>query len=359
MSNIISRSELRHDPIQKRWVIIAADRSRRPDGFARPGRAEEDSAPCPFCPGNEEMTPPEVVALREGGGEPNGPGWSVRVVSNKYPALRIEGELTRRGVGMYDQVSGVGAHEVLIESPDHGRTVDELSLEQCSLIYSTLQERLIDLMRDERFKYVLLFKNHGASAGATLPHPHHQVIATPVTPKTVASELNSARLHYLGKERCLFCDIIAQETEGGERIVSMTDRFIAFAPYASRSPFELFVAPRFHQHSLTEASPDDIRGLAEIMKDLLGRIRAGLDGTPYNYVIHNAPNTETKPRRPSYWATIRHDYHWHIEIVPRTTQTAGFEWGTGFYINPTPPEEAAEYLRGIDPGGSDSDEEGA
>lgn len=358
MSEGVGRSELRYDPIQKRWVIIAADRSLRPNSTTPQTEYDDDVDNCPFCPGNEEMTPPEIVAIREAGSLPNEKGWSVRVVSNKYPALRIEGELTRRGVGMYDQVSGVGAHEVLIESPDHVRTLDRLPIEQGALIYRVLQERLSDLMRDDRFKYVLLFKNQGMTAGATLAHPHHQVIATPVTPKTVAVELNSARDHFIGKERCLFCDMIDQEITGGERIVALTDRFVAFTPYASRSPFELFVAPRFHQHSLTETSDEDILGLTAIMNDVLCRLRIGLNDPPYNYVFHNAPNTDTSPRRPSHWATIRHDWHWHIEIVPRLTRTAGFEWGTGFYINPNPPEESAEYLRGIDPG-TPSDGEGS
>lgn len=307
----------------------------------------KDDTECPFCEGNESMTPPEIVALRENGGA-NESGWSVRVIPNKFPALRIEGSVKRRGIGIYDSITGVGAHEVIVESPGHDTPFDGLSPDHATNIYRVLQERLVDLMRDERFKYVILFKNQGGPAGATLRHPHHQVIATPITPKTVAMELVAAREHFRDKERCIFCDIIDQEIESGERIVETTDRFVAFTPYASRSPYEVFVGPRYHEHSMTETSEDDLAGLADIMQRVLRRLRLALNDPPYNYVIHNAPNTSVKPKRASYWSTIVHDFHWHIEILPRLTRVAGFEWGTGFYINPKPPEEAAEHLRSIE-----------
>lgn len=342
-------SELRHDPIQKRWIIIATDRAQRPDSFAvEPERVIQGSF-CPFCEGNEESTPPEIVAIRDRGSRSNSAGWKIRVVPNKFPALRIEGVLKRQGVGLYDRVNGIGAHEVCIESPDHLKSLTDFDVEHGSRIYRILQERLMDLHRDGRFRYVLLFKNHGAVAGASLPHPHHQVIAVPVTPKTVSTELQSARDYYLDKERCIFCDIIDQEIETGERIVALTEKYVAFCPYASRFPFEIFVAPRVHEHSFAETAPESLTGLAEIMKDVLGRLRVGLNNPPFNYVFHSTPNTEMKPRRPGYWATVKYDYHWHIEILPRLTRVAGFEWGTGFYINPMPPEQAAAHLRSVDP----------
>ncbi|MBN1825029.1 MAG: DUF4931 domain-containing protein [Candidatus Eisenbacteria bacterium] len=341
-------SELRHDPIQGRWVIIATDRGQRPDSFAVEPERIKAGAFCPFCSGNESSTPPEIVAIRERGSSPNSQGWKIRVVANKFPALRIEGELERRGMGVYDRINGIGAHEVVIESPDHYKSIVGLEQGHVTSVYRVLQERLIDLMRDGRFKYVLLFKNHGRIAGASLPHPHHQVIAVPVTPKTVATELQASRQHFLRKERCVFCDILHQEIESGERIVSLTDRFVAFCPYASRFPFEIFVAPRYHEHAFAETSPNDLSGLAWIMQDVLKRLRFGLRNPPYNYIFHTTPNTQTSPKRPAYWSTVRYDYHWHIEILPRLTRVAGFEWGTGFYINPTPPEQAAEYLRSVD-----------
>lgn len=336
--------ELRHDPIQKRWVIIASDRGLRPDDFPKSGQ----SAPtgfCPFCEGNESKTPPEIAAIRYNGRGPNSPGWRVRVVPNKFPALRIEGDLDRKGVGIHDRMNGVGAHEVIIETPRHDLSLADMPVEDLGKVIWMYRERLIDLLRDFRFKYILVFKNYGAAAGASLSHPHTQLIATPVTPLTIAEELTSARDHYRYKERCIFCDVIEQELESGERIVLANDRLVAIAPYASRFPFELFLAPRHHHHSFAEISDGMIHDLAAALKEVLLRIKKCLNDPPYNFLIHTIPNVKTTPKRTAYWDTIAVDYHWHIEIMPRLTRIAGFEWGTGFYINPTAPEEAAKYLR--------------
>jgi UDPglucose--hexose-1-phosphate uridylyltransferase len=335
--------ELRHDPIQKRWVIIAAERGRRPDDFPR-NETVPTGGFCPFCEGNESKTPPEITAIRNGSG-PNQPGWEVRVIPNKYPALRIEGGLDRRGLGAYDRMNGVGAHEVIIESPNHSQELADAPLDHIHKVLRTYRERLVDLLRDQRFKYVLIFKNHGAAAGASLSHPHTQLIATPITPLTLVEELNSAKDHYLDKERCLFCDLIEQELESGQRVVIAGDQFVALAPFASRFPFEIFIAPRSHHHSFAEASEDMLYHLAGVLKEVLLRIKKCLKDPPYNFLIHTIPNVQAKPRHGSDWETIELDYHWHIEFIPRLTQVAGFEWGTGFYINPTAPEEAAKFLR--------------
>jgi len=300
---------------------------------------------CPFCEGNEHTTPPEVFAYRPNGSQPNQPGWTVRVVSNKFPALCIEGDLDREGEGVFDKMNGVGAHEVVIESTDHNLHLADQSLEQLELIIRAYQCRLNDLMGDPRFRYVLIFKNYGVTAGASLSHPHTQLIATPVTPRTISMELDSAREHYLRKERCLFCDIIRQESREGTRVISQNEDFIALCPYASRFPFEVFIAPRVHHHTFANISDGQIKSLAQIMKDILTRLKASLNDPPYNFVFHVAPNTRAKARRPGYWTTLEQDWHWHIEIMPRLTRVAGFEWGTGFYINPVPPEDAARYLR--------------
>jgi UDPglucose--hexose-1-phosphate uridylyltransferase len=339
--------ELRHDPIQKRWVIIASERGRRPDDFPRP-----ESAPaggfCPFCPGNEAKTPPEITAIGYPGRMPNSPGWQVRVVPNKFPALRIEGELERKGLGVLDRMNGVGAHEVIIETPNHDLGMADMSVEDLKRVLWMYRERLSDLLRDFRLKYILIFKNCGAAAGASLPHPHTQIIATPVTPLTLAGELLSARDHYRYKERCLFCDVIEQEVETGERIVLANDHIVVIAPYASRFPFELFLAPRHHHHSFAEINDSMIHELAVALKEVLLRIKVCLNDPPYNFLIHTIPNVKVVPKRTAYWDTIEVDYHWHIEIMPRLTRIAGFEWGTGFYINPTAPEEAAKYLREVE-----------
>jgi len=341
-------SELRHDPIQHRWVIIATDRSKRPTDFLADHTAIAEGAFCPFCPGHEDKTPPEIMAIRPDGSQPNRPGWEVRVIPNKFPALMIEGGLERKGMGIYDRMRGIGAHEVIVESPDHDLALADMPLDRFTTIVDTYRTRHEDLLRDPRFKYILIFKNHGATAGASLAHAHTQIIATPVTPRTVAVELESARGHHQLKERCLFCDVIDQEIDEGRRVVYLDDMYIAFAPYASRFPFEIMLAPRKHRHRLTDIEPGEVAGLARALKDVLSRLKSALKDPPYNFMFHTAPNTETTHKRAHYWESLEFDFHWHVEILPRLTKVAGFEWGTGFYINPTAPEEAARFLKEIE-----------
>ncbi len=338
-------SELRHDPLAKRWVIIATERSRRPEEFDFHVEQEAEPRFCPFCPGHEDKTPAEISAVRPEGGAPNTPGWEVRVIPNKYPALAIEGDLERRGVGLYDRMRGIGAHEVIVESPQHSLHLADLDPVHIERVLAACQERLRDLLRDGRFKYILLFKNYGAAAGATLSHPHTQLIATPITPRAIAMELESARVHYYLKERCIFCDLLAQEIEARDRIVRLDEHFVVMAPYASRFPFELLVIPRRHNHSFAEEPRPMLTALARCLRDTLARLKGALRNPPYNFVFHTAPNTTTLVQRRNYWDTLAVDWHWHIEILPRLTRVAGFEWGTGFYVNPTAPEEAAAFLR--------------
>ncbi len=331
--------ELRKDPVVGRWVIISTERSRRPTNFG-PVRPQHATGFCPFCPGSEDKTPPEVYAARARGGTANGSDWSVRVVPNKFPALQIEGSLDRRGEGLYDKMNGVGAHEVVIEGPAHDQDLADLPVEHIEQVLLAFRERVLDLHRDKRIRYVLIFKNHGEQAGATLEHTHTQLIATPIIPKSIQEELEGARRYWELKERCVFCDIVQQETaEGnGRRVVSMSERFLATMPFAARFPFETWILPRRHDASYQVlGEPDEYRDLAAILKDTLERLNQALDRPPYNFVLHTAPASD-------------HDleyYHWHIEIMPKLTRVAGFEIGSGFYINPTPPEDAAQYLRGM------------
>jgi len=331
--------ELRKDPVVGRWVIISTDRSRRPTNFT-PVRVEKTTSFCPFCPGQEDKTPPEVYACRQNGGGPNSAGWKVRVVPNKFPALQIEGALDRRGEGLYDKMNGVGAHEVVIEGPAHGMDLADLPVEHLVEVLKAYRERMMDLHRDRRFRYVLIFKNHGAGAGATLEHTHTQLIATPIIPKILMEELEGARRYHELKERCVFCDIIQQDTadHNGRRVVAMNDRFLTIEPFAPRFPFETWILPRRHDSSFQVVQDDDeFKDLAKILKDTLGRLNRALDRPPYNFVIHTAPVTEGELEY----------FHWHLEIMPVLTRVAGFEIGSGFYINPTPPEDAAQYLREI------------
>jgi UDPglucose--hexose-1-phosphate uridylyltransferase len=333
--------ELRKDLVTGRWVIIATERGKRPSDF-KPEPAEvQDTANCPFCAGHEGMTPPEIYALRPGGTKPNTSGWRVRVVPNKYPALGIDDPLVKKGVGLYDVMSGFGAHEVVIETPDHCRPIHELSVDEIRDVIEVYRHRVEDLHGDIRFRYVLIFRNEGAQAGASLLHPHSQIIATPITPKRVKEELQGAEAYFKARERCVFCDMIHYEKDAGSRIVHETDQFISFCPFASRFPFEILLFPKQHESNF-HALQGRERELALALKMTMDKLYTALRRPQYNYVIHTAPNLF--PRR-GYWQTIHEDYHWHFEIMPRLTRVAGFEWGTGFYINPTPPEQAAKYLR--------------
>lgn len=340
-------SELRRDPIIGRWVIIAARRAERPVAVAdRETEWEDiDTKVCPFCPGNEHKTPPEVFAIRPSGGEQNSSGWLIRVVPNKYPALTIEGELNRRGLGMFDYMNGVGAHEVIIETPEHKAHLPDMPLSQIKLILLTYRERIVDLRGDKRFLYTLIFRNYKSAAGATLPHPHSQLIAIAITPEIVRRELEAARKHFMEKQRCLFCDLLNQELKLCDRVVLETKHFVVLAPFASRFPYELHIYPKEHCHDFVLMNEEQLEDFATTLKTILACIRDVLNDPPYNYVLHTSPNPVPRPGRPDYWQTLEYDYHWHFEFIPRLTKVAGFEWGTGFYINPVPPEVAASVLR--------------
>ncbi|MCD4653061.1 galactose-1-phosphate uridylyltransferase, partial [bacterium] len=322
------------DPVIGRWVIISTERGLRPNDFSMPATPETKTV-CPFCPGREHLTTPEIYALRPSHTQPNTPGWNLRVIPNKFPALQIEGHLRQRADGIYDKMNGVGAHEVIIETPDHKKTLAELSVEQVKNIFVAYRSRILDLHKDKRFRYVMVFKNHGLAAGASLSHSHSQLIATPIVPKRVAEELKGAQAYFRYKDRCVFCDIVAQEMEDSSRVIDYNDVFLAIAPYAPRCPFETWILPREHQPFFEHSTDESISRLAEIILSIVKKINIVLEFPPFNILIHNSPFDYRKPE----------SYHWHIEIMPRSTWVAGFEWGTGFYINPTPPEEAAEFLR--------------
>ncbi|MCB2198097.1 DUF4931 domain-containing protein [bacterium] len=337
--------EMRHDPVQRRWVVISPERGLRPTDY-KPCREEKEEYD-PFAEGNESDTPPEITAVRPASSKKNGPGWTVRVVPNKYPAFRVEGDLDRRADGLYDAMNGVGAHETVIEATDRDTDIALVTPEHAFQIGRVYRERLVDLMKDKRLRYVLIFRNRGRLAGASLSHPHSQIVATSVTPLAVAIELDSARRHYDDKERCLFCDLLAQEKQARSRIVYESDRFVAYTPYASRVPFEICLMPKQHQHDFREISDNDLRAFMTALQNVLQRIKVALDDPPYNFFLHSSPNSESLTPRSSHWTTLRHDWHWHLEILPRLGNMAGFEFGTGFFINSTPPEQAAEILRAV------------
>ncbi len=336
-------SELRKDPVIDRWVIIASERGARPSDFSDEG-VEVEAKSCPFCGGNEQMTPKEIFAIRDGPRAADGPGWYVRVVPNKFPALNITGHLERTGIGLLDRMDGVGAHEVIIESPEHTLNIADAPASQIVRVLWAFKSRSIDLRGDTRFRHIMIFRNYGAVAGASLSHPHSQLIALPITPKAVKDRLRAARTYYLAKERCIFCDLIRQERALPDRVVHQTDRYIALAPYAARFPFEVHIFPLRHCHDFVLMDEEETWALADFVKDMLTRIKVTLNNPAYNLMIQTAPNPLPRPGRPDYWGTIELDYHWHVEIVPRLTKIAGFEWGTGFYINPVAPEDSARFL---------------
>ena len=338
--------ELRKDPVIGRWVIIATERAKRPDQFSGQAQAAPPEKPCPFCEGSESNTPPEIYAIRPKNTPPNSPGWEVRVVPSIAPFLRIEGELERRGKGIFDMMNGIGAHEIVIETNQHIANMADLSEEQIAKVISCYIYRMNDLEKDKRFKYVMLFKNHDwIAGGGRVRHSRSQLIATPVNPKRVKEELVGARLYYDYHERCVFCDLIRQELEFKERIILDIDGFIAICPFAARFPFEIWILPKKHSCDFTSLSPEMRLDLGRIMKKALAKLKKGLNDPPYNYVLHTAPFRLPKA---GYWKSIDYDYHWHIEIMPRLTRVAGFEWGTGFYICPLPPEQAAKFLREVE-----------
>ncbi|MBI2930027.1 MAG: galactose-1-phosphate uridylyltransferase [Planctomycetes bacterium] len=323
-------AELRRDPVSGRWVIFAVERAERPEEFRSEGFSRAGGA-CPFCRGSEHLTPSEIFALRDNG------VWRVRVVPNKFPALRVEGDLDKRAEGAYDVMSGIGAHEVIIESPEHVVNLTALDDARVGEVLWVYKQRLLDLRRDTRLVYGLVFKNVGPRAGATVEHSHSQLIALPVVPVRVQDEIERARAYFDFRGRCLFCDIVRQEEASQLRIVTETSNFVALEPFAARSPFETHVIPKRHLSHFEATGDDLLREMGTVLRSTLARLDQAIGSAPYNYLIHTAPFT----------SPVMEHYHWHLEIIPRITRMAGFEWGAGFFINPVPPENAAQYLREI------------
>jgi len=328
--------ELRKDPVTREWVVIATERSKRPEDFVSTEERVEPAL-CPFCPGNEGCTPPEILAFRPAGTPRDSPGWWVRVVPNMYPALAVEGTLGQSAQGMYDRMNGVGAHEVMIETPEHDKTLATLPAKHLEDVLWVYRQRYVDLKKDPRMKYVMLFRNHGRRAGASLSHPHSQLIATPMVPRDLRDEIEGVAFYRQFRDRCPYCDMVAQELHDGERVVAENDDFLSIEPFASKYPFETWILPKVHGASFARMTDEEHASLARMLKEVLLRVRICLSDPPYNFIIHTAPchSAEADP------------IHWHLELTPRLTIAAGFEMGTGIYINVTPPEQAAAALRAV------------
>jgi UDPglucose--hexose-1-phosphate uridylyltransferase len=328
-------SELRTDPITGRVVAIDLGPFRRRDDFElEPVRLEDPPSACPLCEGREADAGQEILAWREGG-PANVPGWSVRVVPNRHPMLRIEGQLTVRAEGLLESRDGLGAHEVIVETPIHDQPLHTLEVDRLWRVLWAWRTRIQDLKRDTRFASVVIFKNHGRAAGARLDHAHSQLAAYPMIPPVLADKLRGAARYLSKSGKCIFCDLIAQELSDGRRIIRDQDSLLTIAPYASRAPFETWIMPRDHAPRFEEAADATLHALAAAYKEVMSRIDWALERPAYNLVLHTGPlNGEGDAA-----------FQWHLEIVPRVTRFSGLEWGSGVYRNPVSPEEAAKALR--------------
>jgi len=331
--------ELRKDILLGRWVEVLSE-SLAPSDYALTHNNTPSEGNCMFCPGREHEIPPEIASIRKPGGQP----WWVRAVPSHNPMFQIEGDLGRRGVGIYDRMNNIGANEILIESPEHNTRPEDMGVDQMVRVIRLYRDRNADLEKDSRLRYILIYKDSGRDAGAVFTHPVSFLMATPVIPKTVKDELDNAKQYFAYKERCVFCDIITQELQIGDRVILETKYFVAFCPYAAQFPFETWIIPKRHSCAFHEIIPEEIEDMGYVLMSVLKKLRKIFIDPPFNYFIHTAPNMV--PRR-NHWHTLGEDYHWHLEIMPRLIRTSGFEWGSGFYILPTSPEHAAKYLREV------------
>lgn len=331
--------ELRKDILLGRWVEVLSE-SLAPSDYSIPPNDTPAEDSCILCPGREHEIPREISSIRM----PGGHQWWVRAIPSIKPMFQIEGELGRRGVGIYDRMNNIGANEILIESPEHNTRPEDMGFDQMIRVIRLYRDRIADLERDSRLRYILIYKDSGKLAGGTLTHPVSFLMATPVIPKTVKDELDNAKQYFAYKERCIFCDIINEELRVGHRVILESKYFMAFCPYAAQFPFELWIIPKRHSCAFHEILTGEIEDMGYILMSVLKKLRKIFHNPPFNYFIHTAPNMV--PRR-NHWHTLGEDYHWHLEIIPRLITTSGFEWGSGFYILSTSPENAAKYLREV------------
>jgi UDPglucose--hexose-1-phosphate uridylyltransferase len=330
-------SVIRQDATTKAWVIIATERAKRPHDFTRamPARATPKyEASCPFCPGHEMSTPPEVWHLLE----PQGSAWAVRVVPNKFAALAGASGPKRREAGpLFREMDGVGAHEVIVETPAHNRVMPLMTDAEIKHVLQAYQARFQALCANPRVRYIIIFKNHGEHAGTSLEHPHSQLVATPIAPQRVRRAYEVAIQHYDDTGRCLYADLVEAELEAGVRLVQETSDFVVFHPYASQVPFETWIAPKRYQSSFGQVAGDELASLAPVLRETLRALYDALGNPDFNYIVHSAPiGDESKPY-----------YLWHIQILPRVTTIAGFELGSGMFITTILPEDSAAFMRQV------------
>jgi len=330
-----SMSDFRKDAVTGRCVIMRTERMFKPGAY-RVDKHQKQSQTCPFCPGKEAMTPGEIFALgRQAGAERDSGGWKIRVVPNRYAAVTPDAGPTEKSKGFYESAPAFGRHEVIVDHTAHDLEMADFDLEQLELVLRTYRERWRDASRAAGLRYAMIFKNFGQQAGASLEHTHSQLVALPFVPSRAADEIDGGARYFSEKNSCAWCDDRHSAQERGLEVFA-NKHFAVICPYAARFPFETHIVPVVHASDFTTLTDDAIPDLAAALKEILSRLKRLLDDPPYNFIIHSA----------SLDMPIVSGFHWHIEIIPKLVRTAAFEWGTGFYVNPTPPEQAAEYLRG-------------
>lgn len=321
-------TELRRDPVSGEWVIVGYKYIHI-----------DNRAICPFCPGNEDLTPPTIREVKDAEGF-----WQIRCFPSRNLLFIIEAKEERRAEGIYDKMGNLGAHEIVVESPDHTKTLSGFSKEELKTLLQFYQERIYDLKKDKRLKYIQVFKNHGELAGSYIFHPHSHVLATAIVPDGISRELRNAREHFATKERCLFCDVLKQELRDRRRLVAQNSMFVAFCPFASRFPFETWIMPRNHFHSFeSECDEALILFLSEILSETMKRIEKLTNA--YTIVYHTSPNEPLHEFKLSDEPPLQEYFHWHIEILPRDFRSSKYKREDEFYVNTLLPEEAARILR--------------
>lgn len=327
--------ELRQNFFSKEWVIIATERAKRPEELATHRAVQPVPAfveTCPFCPGNESKTPPEVMRYPV-----DGQPWQVRVIPNKFAALSSDVQPVRNLQHLRRRIDGFGFHEVIVDSPDHSKCMALLSDEQVARILGAYKQRYKTLSQDPRINQITIFKNHGVDAGASFQHPHSQLIATPVIPSQVRHRLHEALRHYDDVGECMFCHMVEREVEDQTRVVLKNEHFVAMEVFASATPFATHIFPLRHMASFGEITEMEVNDLARILRILLAKIYVGLENPDLNFTVRSSP---------AEYAGARH-FHWYVSVIPRLTRVAGFELGSGMFINTVLPEDAADFLRKV------------
>lgn len=322
--------ELRKDPATGKWVLVRPRVSHSGGGV--PG-------PCPFCPGNEDLTPPEIAAYRPPAGGPQG-AWEVRVIPERDPYFFIEEDLVREGIGMFDRISARGASEIVVESPDHDMTLQDAGEVQLERVLWMYRDRVKDLKRDLKIRNVVVTRRYG-KPGSVIRHPYTRILGAPIVFDDLRTELTQAREYYAYKRRCVFCDTIREEAASGDRMLQMTSHFAAFVPYAARVPFELRVLPRRHESAFEAITAEEVADLARLLKNLAGLLVKAIGDPSYRLTLHTAPNLAVKIVQ-GEWDTIERDYHWHMEILVYPERAM---WVAGIAVTDMLPEEAARILR--------------